>query len=41
MPVASVGIPADRMQSWGWQQFFTYAKVKGNKSECITIQVSS
>jgi putative ABC transport system permease protein len=28
MPVASIGIPAERMQSWGWQQFFTYVKIK-------------
>src|SRR4030095_3299528 len=28
MPVASMGIPNERMQSWGWQQFFTYVKIK-------------
>jgi putative ABC transport system permease protein len=27
-PLSTVGIPADRMQSWGWQQFFTYVKVR-------------
>jgi putative ABC transport system permease protein len=26
-PMSSMDIPADRMQSWGWQQFFTYVKV--------------
>jgi putative ABC transport system permease protein len=26
-PLSTFGIPADRMQSWGWQQFFTYVKV--------------
>ncbi|HLX66622.1 MAG TPA: ABC transporter permease, partial [Puia sp.] len=27
-PLAYMGISADRMQSWGWQQFFTYVKVR-------------
>ncbi len=27
-PMSSTGIPDDRMQSWGWQQFFTYVKVR-------------
>jgi putative ABC transport system permease protein len=27
-PLATFGIPADRMQSWGWEQFFTYVKVR-------------
>jgi putative ABC transport system permease protein len=26
-PMSTMDIPADRMQSWGWQQFFTYVKV--------------
>jgi putative ABC transport system permease protein len=28
MPIAAVQLPAERMQSWGWHQFFTYVKVK-------------
>jgi len=28
VPQTSMGIPAERMQSWGWQQFFTYVKLK-------------
>ena len=28
IPLAAAGLPAERMQSWGWQQFFTYIKVK-------------
>ncbi len=28
MPMSSAGIPADRMESWGWNQFFTYIKLK-------------
>ena len=28
VPQASLGIPPERMQSWGWQQFFTYIKLK-------------
>ena len=29
-PISSAGayIPAERMQSWSWQQFFTYVKLK-------------
>ena len=27
-PLAAVHVPAERMQSWGWQQFFTYVKLK-------------
>lgn len=27
-PLAAIGLPAERMKSWGWQQFFTYVKVK-------------
>ena len=27
-PLSTMGIPADRMASWGWQQFFTYVKVR-------------
>ena len=26
--LSAVGIPAERMQSWGWHQFVTYAKLK-------------
>jgi putative ABC transport system permease protein len=26
-PLSTIGIPADRMASWGWQQFFTYVKI--------------
>lgn len=28
VPMAAAGIPAERMQSWGWQQFYNYLKVK-------------
>lgn len=28
MPLALAGIPAERMQSWGWQQFYNYVKLK-------------
>ena len=28
MPLALAGIPAERMESWGWQQFYSYAKLK-------------
>ena len=28
MPMASANLPAERMEAWGWQQFFTYFKVK-------------
>jgi len=28
MPMASANFPAERMEKWGWQQFFTYVKVK-------------
>ena len=28
IPMAAAELPADRMQKWGWQQFFTYVKVK-------------
>jgi putative ABC transport system permease protein len=28
IPLASAGLPPERMQRWGWQQFFTYIKVK-------------
>ncbi len=28
IPMAAANLPADRMQKWGWQQFFTYVKVK-------------
>jgi putative ABC transport system permease protein len=28
MPLAAAQVPADRMQSWGWQQFYNYAKLK-------------
>jgi putative ABC transport system permease protein len=27
-PMAAANIPADRMNSWGWQQFYSYVKVK-------------
>jgi len=27
-PMAAAGIPAERMQSWGWQQFYSYAKLR-------------
>ena len=26
--VSSIGFPAERMQSWGWHQFYTYVKLK-------------
>ncbi len=29
MPMSSAGIEANRMESWGWNQFFTYVKLKG------------
>jgi len=28
LPFATIGLPADRMKSWGWQQFYTYVKLK-------------
>jgi putative ABC transport system permease protein len=28
MPMASAGIPKERMEKWGWNQFFTYLKLK-------------
>jgi len=28
IPLQSVGLPSRRMESWGWQQFFTYVKLK-------------
>ncbi len=28
MPLALAGVPEERMQSWNWQQFFTYVKLK-------------
>lgn len=28
VPLASAQLPAERMQSWGWQQFYNYAKLK-------------
>ena len=28
IPMSAAGLPAERMQNWGWQQFFTYIKVK-------------
>lgn len=28
IPIASLGLPAERMKSWGWNQFFTYIRVK-------------
>ncbi|MDP9041917.1 MAG: ABC transporter permease, partial [Bacteroidota bacterium] len=30
VPLGAAGIPADRMASWQWQQFFTYIKIKSN-----------
>ncbi|GAA4424854.1 ABC transporter permease [Pontibacter saemangeumensis] len=27
-PMAAAELPAERMKSWGWQQFYTYAKLK-------------
>jgi len=28
LPMAAANLPADRMQSWRWQQFYTYVKLK-------------
>src|SRR5829696_6824404 len=28
MPIAAVGIPKERMEKWGWHQFYTYLKLK-------------
>src|SRR5262249_22086457 len=28
MPIVSAGIPKERMESWNWQQFYTYLKLK-------------
>ncbi|MGV3503222.1 MAG: ABC transporter permease [Adhaeribacter sp.] len=28
LPLPAVGFPAERMQSWSWQQFYTYVKLK-------------
>lgn len=30
IPLAAVGLPAERMHRWGWQQFYTYVKLKKN-----------
>ncbi|CAN5917518.1 ABC transporter permease [soil metagenome] len=27
-PMAATGLPPERMKSWGWQQFYTYVKLK-------------
>jgi putative ABC transport system permease protein len=32
VPIAAAGISADRMQSWVWQQFYTYVKIKPSTS---------
>jgi putative ABC transport system permease protein len=31
-PMAATGIPAERMQSWGWHQFYSYVQLKGGAS---------
>lgn len=28
LPMAAAELPAERMKSWGWQQFYTYVKLK-------------
>ncbi|RYF79680.1 MAG: ABC transporter permease, partial [Chitinophagaceae bacterium] len=28
MPIAAVGFPKERMEKWGWHQFYTYIKLK-------------
>ena len=28
VPLGAIGLPASRMKSWGWQQFYTYIKLK-------------
>jgi putative ABC transport system permease protein len=28
VPIAAIELPAERMQSWGWDQFYNYVKVK-------------
>jgi putative ABC transport system permease protein len=28
LPLAAAGVPKERMERWGWQQFYTYVKVK-------------
>ena len=28
LPIAAVNVPAERMQSWGWHQFYSYVRLK-------------
>lgn len=36
IPLALAGIPAERMESWGWQQFYNYVKLKeGTDAEAL------
>ena len=28
LPMSAAGVPAERMESWGWNQFFSYVKLK-------------
>jgi putative ABC transport system permease protein len=28
LPLSAAGVPAERMQSWGWNQFYSYVKLK-------------
>lgn len=37
LPIASAEIPAERMDNWGWQQFFTYVRLKPN-ADLATLQ---
>lgn len=30
IPLSAIGLPPQRMQAWGWQQFYTYVKLKKN-----------
>ena len=33
VPFAAIGLPAERMELWGWQQFYTYIKLKPGADE--------
>jgi len=33
IPIAALDLPKERMESWGWQQFFTYVKLKPGANE--------
>ena len=35
--LSAIGLPAERMQSWGWHQFFTYVKLK-NGTDFLSLE---